>query len=581
MPSNGDTKREFTVNGSTVRGLGSFHKTLPHDHHGEVNEDAFKKLVAATEGDGSGFACVPKGDCKGRETAPFANPQAGLADDRLTRHPAAYSMPPAPTVLSVTTAAEMTELYWMALLRDLPFDEFGTDNLVKQAATEIHSCFENGVADTGDPGHLATGVDVPGGKGSLATIDERNVFRMGLPGEEIGPLLSQFFVRDVHFGTQTIDQKQRPYKKAKNFLVEFDDWLCAQNTGRDKDGQDYSKANEHGPDNYEECARYISTMRDLARFVNKDALHQAYFNAALVLLSGGARWTVGNPYRDGKDDGVVGRLAARETGFGVLGGPHILALVSEVATRALKVVWQQKWQVNLRLRPEAYGGLVHVQEIGTAKGKRAYGLPSWIGTTDAADRVKKANCGTLLLPMAFTPGSPAHPSYGAGHATVAGACVTVLKAFFQTIDPKTGQPIPFDCLRERAELYGAGATIKSYVTGVEEKSGKDVGVRTQLCGKDAAELTIEGELNKLAANVAMGRAMGGVHWRTDNTRSLALGEAIAAQILADVTVDANEFPSFEFRTFRRKENGEPSSVSVKQGRIFVDGHLAQVSPSAL
>ena len=35
--------------------------------------------------------------------------------------------------------------------------------------------------------------------------------------------------------------------------------------------------------------------------------------------------------------------------------------------------------------------------------------------------------GTYLLPLAFPEGSPIHPSYGAGHATVAGACVTILK----------------------------------------------------------------------------------------------------------------------------------------------------------
>ena len=38
--------------------------------------------------------------------------------------------------------------------------------------------------------------------------------------------------------------------------------------------------------------------------------------------------------------------------------------------------------------------------------------------------------GNWLLPMAFPEGSPMHPSYGAGHATVAGACTTILKAWF-------------------------------------------------------------------------------------------------------------------------------------------------------
>ena len=78
---------------------------------------------------------------------------------------------------------------------------------------------------------------------------------------------------------------------------------------------------------------------------------------------------------------------------------------------------------------------MHVQKIGIggANGKRPYGLPAWVSNTDAAKRVK-TKYNSLLLPMAYTPGSPAHPAYGAGHATVAGACVTILKAFFKTFD---------------------------------------------------------------------------------------------------------------------------------------------------
>lgn len=575
MANNGDTQREFQVSGQKVHGLGSFHKTLPHDRYGEVDQNAFQTLVAAAQGDGSGFASVPRG--AGNRTAPFTNPQGGLADDQLTHHPASYSMPPAPQVLSVTTAAEMTELYWMALLRDVPFDKFEADARVVAAAAEVDARFREAVGDTGDAGALKTGVDVPGAAGTFAGVTPKNLFRLGLPGEEIGPLVSQFFLRDIHFGTQIIDQRERPYKKERNYLTEFAKWLDAQNSGRDQAGQDYSHANEDSADNFETKTRYISTPRDLARFVNKDALHQAYFNAALLLLSGGAEWTPGNPY--------TGRLSPREAGFGVLGGPHILALVSEVATRALKVVWNQKWQVNLRLRPEAYGGLVHVQNlgIGGAGGKRPYGLPAWVAQTEAARRVK-AEGQSLLLPMAFTPGSPVHPSYGAGHATVAGICVTILKAYFKTFTVNAqGQDVPvlFKTLTERAAPYGAGQPIQSYVTGVVGAAGGDEGVRTPLPAAVANKLTIEGELNKLAMNVAMGRSIGGVHWRTDNTRSLVLGEAVAAEILADITTDANERPTFEFRTFARRADGKPKKVTIRQGRIFVDGALVDTHGSAL
>jgi hypothetical protein len=37
---------------------------------------------------------------------------------------------------------------------------------------------------------------------------------------------------------------------------------------------------------------------------------------------------------------------------------------------------------------------------------------------------------TYFLPQAFPEGSPQHPSYPQGHATMAGACATILKAAF-------------------------------------------------------------------------------------------------------------------------------------------------------
>ena len=575
MPNNHDTLKSFMVGQDIVCGLGSFHKTLPHNEFGEVSQDAFAKLVDACTGQGSGFASVPKGS---GDAAQLTNPQAGLAADHLTHHPASYSMPPDPTVLSVTTAAEMTELYWMALLRDVPFDKFDTEPNISKAAAELNDKFKKAVADSSDAGHLSPGVDAPETSAMLAPITRQNVFRLGLPGEEFGPLLSQFFVRPIAFGTQTIDTTQRPYKCGKDYLTEFADWLHAQRSGRDRNGQAYPNANEDGAANFEDEPRYISTMRDLARFVNKDALHQAYFNAALVLLSGGAKWTPGNPYSD------IGQLTPREAGFGVLGGPHILALVSEVATRALKVVWNQKWQVNLRLRPEAYGGLAHVQKIGVNGIKRPYGIPEWVTETEAASEVLQ-RYKSFLLPMAFTPGSPTHPAYGAGHATVAGACVTVLKAYFKTFETVDGQdrPLLFNTLMERddgrghVDPFGGGHTIKSYVTGFD---GNAWG-RFELDASVASQLTIEGELNKLAQNVAMGRSMGGVHWRTDNSRSLVLGEALAAEILAGITTDTNEHPVFEFRTFARRADGQPKKVCIQQGRIYVDGLLVDTHASAL
>jgi hypothetical protein len=46
-------------------------------------------------------------------------------------------------------------------------------------------------------------------------------------------------------------------------------------------------------------------------------------------------------------------------------------------------------------------------------------------------------------------------------------------------------------------------------------------------------LTVGGELNKLAGNLAAGRSFGGVHWRSDNLAGLRLGEAVAIGVLTD------------------------------------------------
>jgi hypothetical protein len=63
----------------------------------------------------------------------------------------------------------------------------------------------------------------------------------------------------------------------------------------------------------------------------------------------------GNPYGTTKQDA-----------FSTWGSPHILSLVTEVATRALKAVWCQKRFVRRRMRPEAFGGLVRKVQTGAA-----------------------------------------------------------------------------------------------------------------------------------------------------------------------------------------------------------------------
>lgn len=564
--------------------IGNFHKTLPHDKFGEVNVDAYREFervcMAIESGMPINFESVLKGSFNApnpefhnnadtrftNSIAKFTSPLAGAASEELGPDPKDLDMPPAPGIRSLSTAAEMVELYWMALLRDEPLDNFNSSNpKINAAITDLQNSLSTALAEDDNEGALKLGQDLPVKNGNL-DLNIQTLFRSGLQDEEYGPLVSQFFLHDIPYGVQTIDQRQTPYLMGVDFLTNHHDWLLAQNTGKDKWGRDYGNCNNYADqssnpvrENYypTNVKRHISTMRDLARFVNRDALHQAYFNAALFLDAIGAPLDDGNPYK--------GARHSREAGFASLGGPDLLTVVSEVASRALKVVWRQKWLVHRRARPEVYGGLLQMQFNGLNGATRNYGLPDTVINSEAGSRILASNAAvnalneeTFFLPMAFSAGSPAHPAYGAGHATVAGACVTVLKAWFDETKPLQEILAEAQMPKNRKEpgilhnLHKPGSHV----------SGESFNAPGDYTGSDAAKMTVGGELNKIASNVAMGRSMGGVHWRSDNTRSLRLGEQVAIEILRKRTLQYAERPvSFTFRAFDRQ------MVQISQGQV--------------
>jgi len=147
------------------------------------------------------------------------------------------------------------------------------------------------------------------------------------------------------------------------------------------------------------------------------------------------------------------------------------------------------------------------------------------------------NDSNYLLPMAFPEGSPMHPSYGAGHATVAGACVTVLKAFFNTLNDD-GTAVRFgEVINSVSDLYVPAADRQTLVPAKTVQ-----GVRFK-------DVTLEGELNKLAANIAIGRNMAGVHYYTDYYDSLRLGERLAVGLLEEQMLNYQESVSMTFHSF--------------------------------
>jgi len=209
----------------------------------------------------------------------------------------------------------------------------------------------------------------------------------------------------------------------------------------------------------------------------------------------------GNPYIGSKT----------ENGFGTFGGPDFTATLGEVATKALNAVWYQKWFVHLRPRPEATGGQVHL--VMTGQGAQTDVKPSHVVLNSVGLQQSFNKFGTWLLPQAFPEGSPYHPSYPTGHGTVGGACITVLKFFF---DGNFVIPSPVMPASD-------GLSLVPYI------------------GADAGQLTVNGELNKLGHNVSFAHGIhAGIHWRSDTDTSLLLGEAVALNILRERAQCYNE-----------------------------------------
>ncbi|HEY3136793.1 MAG TPA: vanadium-dependent haloperoxidase [Blastocatellia bacterium] len=476
--------------------IGNYSKGLKHDPStGEVNPSAYNALLAAiNSGSNADFDAIVTNGLFGSSDPSRqrrqVNPQAAYAFDMEGTDSHQLAMRAAPAFASAEEAGEMVELYWMALLRDVNFADYATSPLAQKAAADLSAMSD------------FRGPKVNG------QVTPQTLFRDKFPGCTDGPYISQFLYQPAGFGAQTVDQRINTNTANVDFGTTYQDWLDLQN------GVVPSQSLTPGG------LFFCRNGRDLGQYVHVDVLFQAYFVAFLVLAGGGYPLDAGNPYGPTLDPGSGRPLAVgakgsiSQVGFGTFGAPGIAAQITEPATRALKSVWYQKWMVHRRLRPEEFGGRVEVQRLG----RRTYPFHSDLGRSTVLGEVF-SKFGSQLLPLAFPEGSPLHTSYGSGHATVAGACVTMLKAF-----------------------YDESAQIKNPV--VPSADG------LSLVPYTGTPLTVGGELNKIASNVAQGRNIAGVHWRTDATESLKLGEDITTSILREAKSCYNEpFNGFSLTKF--------------------------------
>jgi hypothetical protein len=481
LPDNGDRTRytDFSALHS---------KALSHDALGVPNKLSYQSLIDALETDTqNNFLALQNvivGTPGGGPNSRLNGPATSFAFDLEGLDSHAYTIPPpSPTVRSAQTATEQVEHYWASLLRDVPFTEYATDTtgLVQAAVDDLNS----------------RSFLIGGGANQWALpVTRQNLFRARVAstndGNLRGPYISQFMLQPTSFGSQPLDQKHSTFAPNQDFLIDFTSYQNVQNGG------------PSGNLIADPTPRFIRSGRDLTAYARVDVLYQGYFVAFLVLAGLGAALTPGNPY--------IG--SNTQKAFGTLGGPDAAGTLAEMATRALKASWCRKWIVDLRLRPEEYGALVEARRTkSTPKPQAANELHNDVLSSAVLPRIL-AKHGSHFLPQAYPEGSPTHPCYTGGHATVAGACVTAIKFFFD--GKQKLRPLLLAQGRDLVQPSSDGLSLVPYT------------------GADRDLIDVNGELSKVAFNICFGHGVhAGIHFRSSNYWGVLLGEAVALSVLKD------------------------------------------------
>lgn len=489
-------------------------------------------------------------------------PTAGVVYELNGPDPQAVTMAPAPPLTDARGEVnpelifEMAEVYELAILRDEPLNDFekrGTNKKVQESINRLNNL-----------DYIRNQIGRPRKVNGRGRLDEQTVFRGSSPGVEVGPYLSQFLLMGnvdlngrgsvadgkITYGVLQIDQRVPIATPRLDYMTNMEDYVSVQR-GISQPVESYLEQDKNPKLLERPARRFISTPRDLATYVHYDALYEAYLNACIILLG------MGTPFDPGFDHLSGGGVAAANPatrrnagGFALYGGPHILNLVTEVATKALKAVRFQKFNSHIRLRPEALAARIElIRRFKNLSNEAKASVPRALirymrrfekelegnGTLKAILELANNNgsqSGTYLLPMAFPEGSPMHPAYGAGHATVAGACVTILKAFFDT------SAVLAETRIKNAKPGEASTQIQFKRYSPEDRAvlfrAPNTSDKNSLISERSRDfLTLEGELNKLAANISIGRNMAGVHYFSDYYDSLRMGEEIAIGILEE------------------------------------------------
>lgn len=572
---------------------------------------------------------------------------------------------------SAQTAAEIVEAYAMALLRpivlgsydnnsraEMPGDEEPDATLsdAELAVRALNSFEDKFIWGYDKFGNEITAANQP--------VTFANLFRGPSAGDLIGDYLSVFltfprpplfpsgcapFVADLieagKFAMLLGEELRVPLGRPLYFGVTWDHYVAIQNADIP---QPY-------PDGFFTGRTPIRTGLDLGNYVHVDNVYEQYIRAADILVGGQYDRSPVSPYvrnpPAATGEPAIEPFYRNEADGPTLGPSDAYALLGGVREVAERAAFTQKWLVARRARPEVMAGLVHFanlvspgklngdqqklqQEVREAlpdelvlppdpskdtpvqaKVRALFGRVAEVNKGQqekwqavSGNEVNTTGEANYLLSQMYPEGSPAHPAWTSGHATVAGACVTVLKAIFNDlqfiVDPFAtpecveqkwvdaqqdengkwveGHWVEREC---RDDADGSGGTADKpgdaaqQARGAAGQAGEAADERPRefrpvcktprraLKGLNqltsmVEPLTVGGELDKLASNGSFGRNFGGVHYRSDGEHGILLGEAVAIRYLQDHLREYRE----EFRPCPPEESPADAPAAAAGGK---------------
>lgn len=505
---------------------GSFSKLLEHNGTTGIltaaGQAAYEQLLLAMQtGLQSDFNAISF--AAGTQRV-FVNPQAGLAFSLIGQDSSLFSMPEPPTISSAQGAADMIETYLQAICRDVLFEDYGTGANSDDDGNS-GSITNNAALVLDDLGSAFTGP-----RNGSDQVDASVLFRGSSDGDKVGPYQSQFLLHSLSplfpagcagfvaglIGVpnlpQAIVKDKQLYLIAqkREFGVSWNDFVDIQNGLIPKQ---YASTDYDSNDR-----RYIICGRDAGGYVHHDGPFEPYYKAINILASNGFPISSVFPYANGS-------ITKESAGF-QMGPPDAFCFVASACLEAFKAAWAQKWRAYRKLRPEAMAGLIHRKKTTNTNPYNLhsslfslhngidflalvleYNQRQSLAEVDPQELLSFSDASTYLLSQMYPEGSPAHPSYPSGHATGAGACVTIIKAIFN------------DTTKINTKLTPS------------KPNPADPTELVALSGEGENDMTVGGELDKLASNIAIARNFSGVHWRSDAEQGILLGEAVAITCL--------------------------------------------------